>query len=63
MPYVLADDLVRIEPGHGFPVDEIAAAVARRLGDDGTALAARLPVLRGAVRRPPDRGRPHAGTR
>ena len=49
MPYVLADDLVRIEPGHGFPVDKIAAAVARRLGDDALGLAARLPVLRGAL--------------
>ena len=49
VPYVLATDLVRAEPGHGFPVQEIAAAVARRLGENGTALAARLPVLRRAV--------------
>jgi len=49
VPYVLADDLVRIEPGHGFPVDEIAAAVARRLGDGALGLAARLPVLRRAL--------------
>jgi uncharacterized protein (DUF697 family) len=49
VPYVLATDLVRAEPGRGFPVEEIARAVARRLGEDGTALAARLPVLRGAV--------------
>ncbi len=49
MPYVLATDLVRIPPGSGFPVAEIAAAVARRLGEDGTALAARLPTLRPAV--------------
>jgi uncharacterized protein (DUF697 family) len=49
VPYVLAEDLVRIEPGQGFPVDEIAAAVARRLGDDGLGLASRLPVLRRAV--------------
>jgi uncharacterized protein (DUF697 family) len=49
VPYVLATDLVRVPPGRGFPVDEIAAAVARRLGEDGTALAARLPVLREAV--------------
>ena len=34
VPYVLADDLVRVPPGQGFPVDEIAAAVARRLGDE-----------------------------
>jgi len=46
VPYVLATDLVRVAPGHGFPVEQIAAALARRLGEDGTALAARLPVLR-----------------
>jgi uncharacterized protein (DUF697 family) len=49
VPYVLATDLVRVAPGQGFPVEEIARAVARRLGEDGTALAARLPVLRAAV--------------
>ena len=32
-----------------FPVEEIAAAVAARLGEAGTALAARLPVLREPV--------------
>lgn len=46
LPYVLAEDIVRVEGGHGFPVDEIAAALARRLGESGTGLAARLPVLR-----------------
>lgn len=49
MPYVLATSIVRIPPGQGFPVDEIARAVADKLGEDGTALAARLPVVRGAV--------------
>jgi uncharacterized protein (DUF697 family) len=49
MPYVLATDLVRVPRGRGFPIEEIAAAVARRLGEDGTSLAARLPVLREAV--------------
>jgi uncharacterized protein (DUF697 family) len=49
VPYVLATDVVRVPPGQGFPLGEIAAAVARRLGEDGTALAARLPVLRPAV--------------
>jgi uncharacterized protein (DUF697 family) len=49
VPYVLATDLVRVPPGQGFPVDEIVHAVARKLGEDGTALAARLPSLRGAV--------------
>jgi uncharacterized protein (DUF697 family) len=38
-----------VPPGQGFPVDAIAHAVARRLGEDGTALAAKLPVLRAAV--------------
>ena len=49
VPYVLAEDIVRVPPGQGFPVDAIARAVARRLGEDGTALAAQLPVLRPAV--------------
>jgi uncharacterized protein (DUF697 family) len=49
VPYVLPTDLVRVPAGSGFPVDAIAAALARRLGEDGTALAARLPVLRPAV--------------
>lgn len=46
VPYVLATDVVACRPGEGFPVDEIAAAVASRLGEAGTGLAARLPVLR-----------------
>ena len=46
IPYVLATDVVMCRPGEGFPVDEIAAAVAHRLGETGTSLAARLPVLR-----------------
>lgn len=49
IPYVLATDIVQVLPGAGFPVDEIAAAVARRLGESGTSLAARLPSLRRAV--------------
>jgi uncharacterized protein (DUF697 family) len=49
VPYVLATDIVHVPPGQGFPVDEIAHAVARKLGEGGTALAARLPVLRRAV--------------
>jgi uncharacterized protein (DUF697 family) len=49
VPYVLAEDVVRVPPGQGFPVDEIATKVARALGDRGPALAARLPVLRPAV--------------
>lgn len=49
LPYVLASDIVHVPPGQGFPIDEIAHAVGRKLGEDGTALAARLPVLRRAV--------------
>ena len=46
IPYVLATDIVKCRPGAGFPVEEIAAAVAARLGEAGTGLAARVPVLR-----------------
>jgi uncharacterized protein (DUF697 family) len=46
VPYVLATNVVKCQPGHGFPVAEIAAAVAARLGEAGTGLAAQVPVLR-----------------
>ncbi len=46
VPYVLATDIVKCRPGAGFPVEEIAAAVAARLGESGTGLSARVPVLR-----------------
>lgn len=49
VPYVLATDVVMCPPGAGFPVEKIAAAVAARLGESGTSLAARLPVLREPV--------------
>lgn len=49
MPYVLAEDIVDVPRGHGFPVEEITAAVARRLAEKAAVLAARLPVLRPAV--------------
>ncbi|HEU5361916.1 MAG TPA: hypothetical protein VFU56_01185 [Gaiellaceae bacterium] len=49
VPYVLATEIVHVPPGQGFPVDSIAEAVAQRLGEDGTSLAARLPALRAAV--------------
>jgi len=49
VPYVLATDVVMCPPGAGFPVEEIAAAVAALLGEGGTSLAARLPVLREPV--------------
>ena len=35
IPYVLATDVVKCRPGEGFPVEEIAAAVAARLGEAG----------------------------
>ena len=46
VPYVLATDIVKCRPGQGFPAEEIATAVAARLGEAGTGLAAKLPVLR-----------------
>lgn len=49
VPYVLATDVVRVKPGAGFPLDEIGDALARRLGEGGTALAARLPSIRRSV--------------
>jgi uncharacterized protein (DUF697 family) len=49
VPYVLETDLVRLQPGQGFPVAEIAAAIARRARADGPGLAAQLPALREAV--------------
>jgi uncharacterized protein (DUF697 family) len=48
-PYVLAEHVVRVPPGSGFPVDGIAHAIAHALGEHATPLAARLPVLRKAV--------------
>lgn len=49
VPYVLATDVILCPSGAGFPVAELARALAHRLGDSGPALAARLPVLREAV--------------
>ena len=49
IPFVLTTDVVRVPPGSGLDVDVIAAALARRLGEEGTSLARRLPVLRRAV--------------
>jgi uncharacterized protein (DUF697 family) len=49
VPYVLATDVVVCPPGSGFPIDEIAAVIAGRLGERATSLSARLPVLRNAV--------------
>lgn len=41
--------VVRAQPGQGFPLAELAAALARRTGEAGAGLAARLPVVREAV--------------
>jgi uncharacterized protein (DUF697 family) len=48
-PYVLAEDLVRVPRGQGFPLEAIASALAARLDEQGAVLAAGLPVLRQAV--------------
>jgi uncharacterized protein (DUF697 family) len=48
VPHVVATDVVRVPPGSGFPLEEITAALAPRLGDDGAGLAARVPALRRA---------------
>src|SRR5439155_15794395 len=49
LPYVLDTDLVVVRPGEGMPVEAVARKIAAALGDRGTNLAARLPVLRDAV--------------
>lgn len=49
LPYVVSTEIVDCLPGRGFPIPEIAAALARRLDHDGVSLAARLPTLRDAV--------------
>ena len=49
IPFVLATDVVRVEPGHGFSTEAIARAVAQKLGEEATSVARRLPVLRPAV--------------
>ncbi|HKU56618.1 MAG TPA: hypothetical protein VJP41_06325 [Gaiellaceae bacterium] len=49
VPYVLATDVVRLHAGESFPLEEIAHAIAARLGEGGAPLAARVPLLREAV--------------
>jgi uncharacterized protein (DUF697 family) len=49
IPYVLDRNVVRVRAGTGLPVEEIATRLARALGEAGTPLAARLPVLRRPV--------------
>jgi hypothetical protein len=49
IPYVLATDVVWLDAGEDFPLDEIAGAVAARLGEAAAPLAAHVPLLRGPV--------------
>jgi hypothetical protein len=49
LPYVLATDVVRVDAGQAFPLEEIGRTVAARLGENGAPLAARIPLLRGPV--------------
>ena len=49
VPYVHASEILTVAAGAGFPVERIAQSLARVLGEEGTALAARLPVLRRPV--------------
>jgi uncharacterized protein (DUF697 family) len=49
LPFVFANDIVRVRPGEGFPIEAIAAKVADRLKENAASLASRLPVLRGPV--------------
>lgn len=48
-PYVRATDVVRVGPGEGLPLDEIARAIAAAAGEDAASLAGRLPLLREPV--------------
>lgn len=49
LPYVLAADHIRVAPGEGFPLEQIAEAVGRRVGERASGLAARLPALRAGI--------------
>jgi uncharacterized protein (DUF697 family) len=49
VPYVLDQNVVHIGTATALPLDEIAFRLARSLGEQGTPLAARLPVLRRPV--------------
>jgi uncharacterized protein (DUF697 family) len=49
VPYVLDENVVRVQSGSGFPIHQLARVLARTLGEDATPLAARLPVLRREV--------------
>jgi uncharacterized protein (DUF697 family) len=49
IPHVLATDVIPLRPGAGFPVDELAALLGRKLDEEATQLAARLPELRRGI--------------
>jgi uncharacterized protein (DUF697 family) len=49
LPYVLDTNLAFVRPGEGMPVEEVARRIAAVLGELGTGLAARLPIVREAV--------------
>lgn len=49
VPYVLATDIVPLRGGEGFPVQALCKVIAQRLGEEAAPLAARIPLLRGAV--------------
>ena len=49
IPYVLATDVIPLAPGEGFPIHELAKMLGGKADEEGTALAARLPVLRRGV--------------
>jgi len=51
LPYVPASAVVVCRPGQGFPVEDIATALAGQLGHDAVALAARVPALRDPIGR------------
>lgn len=51
IPYVLATDVLAVPAGAGFPVDAVARALARRMGERVVPLGAALPRLRAAVAR------------
>ena len=45
VPHVLATDVIRARPGEGFPVDELARALAQRLGEAATFLESALKAM------------------
>jgi uncharacterized protein (DUF697 family) len=51
IPYVLATDVVDVARGTGFPLERIVSLLAVRLGEKGTNVARRAPVLRDPVAR------------